>query len=397
MLYDNALLLRAYAHLHRRTGSDLAGRVAIETAHFLRTELVTRQGGFAAALDADTDGVEGMTYVWTPAQLIDVLGEPDGRWAMITCGVTDDRTFEMGASTLRLPIDPDDADRWASVRMRLLAARATRPQPARDDKVVTAWNGLAIGALAEAGVAMRQPTWIAAATTAAEFLVDTHLVAGRLRRTSRNGVVGTSAGVLEDYGCLAEGLLALHQATADPRWLDTATGLLRTALDHFADPTAPGTFFDTADDAERLVNRPSDPSDNASPAGASALAGALLTASALTGDTAYRDRATEMLGRAGLLIARAPRFAGHWASVAEAWLAGPRQVAVVGESEQLRAAVVAAAAGGTVAVAGSPDTPGVPLLADRPLVDGGAAVYVCHGFVCDRPVTTPDEVLSALS
>jgi uncharacterized protein len=401
MLYDNAQLLRVYAHLHRRTGSRLAGRIAAETARFLLTELATPQGAFAAALDADTDGVEGLTYVWTPDQLTEVLGPDDGAWAVELFGVSG--TFERGTSTLRLPADPDDEARWASVRERLLAARAARPQPARDDKVVTAWNGLAIGALAEAGVALSRPDWVAAAARAADFLVSHHLVDGRLRRTSRDGTVGPSAGVLEDYGCLADGLLAVYQATARPRWLAVAQGLLESALARFADPAAPGAYFDTAADAEHLVRRPADPSDNASPSGASALAGALLTASALTEPApaaAFRDAAAAALGRAGLLIGRAPRFAGQWAAVAEAWLAGPVQVAVVGAgalAADLRAAAVAGVAGGAVVLAGEPDLTGAPLLAGRPLVDGGAAAYVCRGFVCDRPVTTVGELASALA
>ncbi|HEX5115860.1 MAG TPA: thioredoxin domain-containing protein [Pseudonocardiaceae bacterium] len=401
MLYDNAQLLRVYAHLHRRTGSPLARRIATETAQFLLADLGTPQGGFAAALDADTDGVEGLTYVWTPDQVASVLGPDDGPWAVELFAVTG--SFDHGTSTLRLPADPDDEARWASVRERLLAARAARPQPARDDKVVTAWNGLAIGALAEAGVALDRPDWITAAAHAADFLVSHHLTEGRLHRTSRDGTVGTSAGVLEDYGCLADGLLALYQATAQPRWLAVAEGLLEGALARFADPDAPGAYFDTAADAERLVRRPADPSDNASPAGASALAGGLLTASALTDPARavqFRDAAAAALARAGLLISRAPRFAGQWAAVAEAWLAGPVQVAVVGSgtrAAELRAAAVAGVAGGAVVLAGAPDLTGAPLLADRPLVDGGAAAYVCHGFVCDRPVTTVDELASVLA
>jgi uncharacterized protein len=400
MLYDNALLLRLYAHLARRTGSPLASRIATETAEFLLAALGTPEGGFAAALDADTEGVEGLTYVWTPAQLVATLGEPDGRWAAKIFGVTEAGTFEDGASTLQLPSDPDDPTRWATVRQKLLVARAHRPQPARDDKVVAAWNGLAITALAEAGVALSQPIWITAAARAADFLLTTHVVDGRLRRTSRAGTVGTSAGVLEDYACVADGLLALHQATGDPHWLTHAIDLLNTAVSRFADPTTPGTFFDTADDAERLVRRPSDPSDNASPSGASALAGALLTASALTtpeDSTRYRDLVESMLTRTGLLINRAPRFAGQWASVAEAWLAGPIQIAIVGpETDALHAAAVAAAAGGSVILAGTPDQPGSPLLAGRPLVAGASAAYVCRGFVCDRPVTTIEDLTKAL-
>jgi hypothetical protein len=403
MLYDNAQLLRVYAHLHRRTGSALAGRVAVETADFLLTDLSTAEGAFAAALDADTDGVEGLTYVWTPAQLVDVLGAVDGAWAAEVLGVTEEGTFEEGASTLRLLADPADGARYASVRSRLLAARAARPQPARDDKVVTAWNGLAIGALAEGGVALHRPDWVEAASRAASFLVDHHLVDGRLRRTSRRGEVGTSAGVLDDYGCLADGLLALHQATGEPRWLTVATALLEVAVERFADPSALGAFFDTADDAERLVRRPADPSDNASPAGASALAGALLTASALVEPELsgrFRDIVEAALTRAGLLIGRAPRFAGQWASVAEAWLAGPVQVAVVGggaAAAELRAAAVAGVAGGAVVLAGEPDLVGAPLLAGRPLVAGGPAAYVCRGFVCDRPVTTVEELVAVLA
>ncbi|HKN97138.1 MAG TPA: thioredoxin domain-containing protein, partial [Pseudonocardiaceae bacterium] len=188
MLYDNALLLRAYAHLHRRTGSRLARRVAVETAGFLLGDLGTPQGAFASALDADTDGVEGLTYVWTRAQLTDVLGQADGEWAASVFGVTEGGTFEHGTSTLRLPADPADDGRWDVVRDRLLTARSTRPQPGRDDKVVTAWNGLTIGALAEAGMALGRPDWVAAATRAAEFVLATHVVDGRLRRTSRDGV-----------------------------------------------------------------------------------------------------------------------------------------------------------------------------------------------------------------
>ncbi len=400
MLYDNALLLRVYAHLHRRTGSALAGRVTAETARFLVAGLGTPEGAFAAALDADTDGVEGLTYVWTPEQLADVLGDDDGTWAAGVFSVTAAGTFEHGASTLQLLADPDDEGRWAAVRDRLLTARSARPQPARDDKVVTAWNGLAIGALAEAGVALGRPDWVAAASRAAEFLVGSHVVDGRLRRTSRGGVVGTSAAVLEDYALLADGLLALHQATGDQRWLTTAVDLLTTAVDHFADPEAAGAFFDTADDAESLIRRPSDPADNASPSGASALAGALLTASALAEpavSTRFREVAEAALVRAGLLIGRTPRFAGNWAAVAEASVSGPVQVAVVGSgtaADELRAAAVAGVAGGAVVVAGEPGQ--TPLLADRPLVDGSPAAYVCRGFVCDRPVTTVAELAAAL-
>ncbi|MFD9966283.1 thioredoxin domain-containing protein [Amycolatopsis sp. NPDC058986] len=400
MLYDNALLLRFYAHLARRTGSATAWRVAEGTASFLEGYLLTEQGGFAASLDADTEGVEGLTYVWTPSQLRSVLGDDEGSWAAELFGVTESGTFEEGASTLRLLQDPEDADRFERVRLALLDAREIRPQPGRDGKVIAAWNGLAVAALAEAGVALGRPQWIDLARGAAELLLDVHVVDGRLRRSSRDGVVGEAAGVLEDYACVADGLLTLHQATGEPRWLTEATRLLDLALTHFAVEDAPGAYYDTADDAETLVQRPSDPGDNATPSGASALAGALLTASALTGvesSARYREAAEQALRRVGLLAARVPRFAGHWLSVAEAAQSGPVQVAVVGSArDELVTAAARAIHGGGIVLGGAPDAPGVPLLADRPLVDGVAAAYVCRGYVCDRPVTTAEAVAAQL-
>jgi uncharacterized protein len=398
MLYDNALLLRVYTHLARLTGSARYRAVADETAEFLVERLRTREGGFAASLDADTDGVEGLTYAWTPLQLIKVLGEQDGKWAAELLTVTGSGTFEHGSSTLQLLDEPDDPARWQDVRARLLAARDERPQPARDDKVITAWNGMAIAALAEAGMLLDDDRWLTAARAAAELVVSLHLVDGRLRRASRDDVVGSSAGVLEDYGCLAEGLLVLHQATGQARWLELATGLLDAALEHFAVADVPGAFHDTADDADTLVWRPSDPTDNASPSGASALAGALLLGAALCGPEGadrYRAAAEHAVARAGLLAARAPRFAGHWLSVAEALANGPMQIAVSGPSESpLAAAARRLAPGGAVVVAGEPDA--VPLLADRPMIDGEPAAYVCRGYVCDRPVTTVEDLTAIL-
>ncbi|MDN5750063.1 MAG: thioredoxin domain-containing protein, partial [Pseudonocardia sp.] len=312
MLYDNALLLRVYAHLARITGAELPRRVAEDTAAFLLRDLRTPEGGFASALDADTDGVEGLTYAWTPAQLHEVLGDDDGAWAAELLTVTADGTFEHGSSTLQLLVDPDDPARWERVRVALLRARARRPQPGCDDKVVTAWNGMAIQALAEAGAALGHPEWVSAASGAADLLLARHVVDGRLRRSSRAGVVGAAAGVLEDHAYLADGLLALHQATGAARWLAAATDLLAVALERFAGPE-PGMFFDTADDAETLLHRPRELTDNASPCGSSALASALLTASVLAVDGGrYRDVAEAALTSAGTLAEKHPRFAGHW-------------------------------------------------------------------------------------
>ena len=418
MLYDNALLLRVYTQLWRLTGDRLARRVARDTARFLADELHRAGEGFASALDADTEGVEGLTYVWTPDQLVEVLGEDDGRFAADLFEVTADGTFEHGTSVLRLARDVDDADpevraRWQDVVGRLLAARDTRPQPARDDKVVAAWNGLAITAIAEfqqvASLLVSPDDEDAnlmdgvlivsdgAMRDAAEHLATVHLVDGRLRRVSRDKVVGQPAGVLEDYGCVAEAFCAMHQLTGEGRWLTLAGELLDVALARFAGPD--GAFYDTADDAERLVTRPADPTDNATPSGRSAIVAALVAYAALTGETRYREAAEKTLTTVAPIVDRHARFTGYAATVGEALLSGPYEIAVATgdpEGDPLVAAARRYAPPGAVVVAGAPDQPGVPLLAGRPFVDGKPAAYVCRGFVCQRPVTGVEELIAQL-
>ena len=263
--------------------------------------------------------------------------------------------------------------------------------------MVTAWNGLAVAALAQAGAVLGRRDLVAAAETAAAFVLDVHVVDGMLRRTSRGGRVGAAPAVLDDHADLAEGLLALHQATGGARWAQAAEQLLDQALERFVD--AEGTLHDTAHDAPPLFARPAGRTDNAEPAGASALAGALLTHAALTGSTRHRDAASAALDACGPIAEQDPRFAGWALAVAEAAACGPLQVAVVGDgpaAQALRDTARASRSPGLVVVHGPPDAPGVPLLAGRPLVAGGPAAYVCRGFVCDTPVTTPDALRAAL-
>ena len=392
MLYDNALLLRDYAHWWRLTQSPLAERVVRETAEFLLREMLTPEGAFASALDADSEGEEGRFYSWTVAQLIEVLGNEDAAWAAALFTVTPEGTFEHGASTLQLPQDPDDWERWARVRAALMAARDGRVRPGRDEKVVAEWNGLAIAALADAGALFDEPGWIAAAVTAAEVITSVHLGAsrpGRLSRTSRDGHPGRNDGVLSDYGGVAEGFIALFQATGDARWLEGAGQLIDVAIDHFGD--GDGGFFDTADDAQVLVRRPRDPADSAEPSGWFAIANACVSYSALTGQPSYRSVAERALGVATLAAQRSPRAAGSGLSTASALLAGPLEIAVVGEpgaadTAALRRIAFGSTSPGAVIAVGLGGE--VPLLRDRPLVDGGAAAYVCQGFVCQRPETS---------
>ena len=398
MLYDNALLLRAYAHWARRTADPLARRVTAATARFLLDELGDSDM-FTSSLDADTDGREGSTYVWTPAQLTEVLGDEDGRWAAELFGVTPSGTFEHGSSVLQLPEDPDDPQRAERIRTALLAARLTRPQPGRDDKVVTSWNGLAVTALVESAVALGDPELAAAASRCATALLGLHLVDGRLRRASLGGVVGDSAAILEDHAMLATGLLALYQLTADERWLSAATRLLDTALRHFADPQQPGRWFDTAEDAEQLMLRPADSMDGATPSGASSITEALLTAAHLVdGERAerYLRAAREALSAHSVLLERAPRSAGHWLAVAEAAVRGPLQIAVACTPTQssLLDEARRLAPGGAIVVGGEADSS--VLLAGRDRVNGADAAYVCRGQVCDLPVTAAAELGAAL-
>lgn len=398
MLYDNALLLRAYAHWARRTGDPLARRVAEQTARFLLEEL-SAGAMFVSSLDADADGREGSTYVWTRQQLTEVLGDDDGRWAADVFGVTASGTFESGTSVLQLPVDPDDPERLERVRQRLLVARRSRAQPARDDKVVTAWNGMAITALTEAAVALGDSGLISAAQDCAAALLDVHLVDGRLRRASLGGRAGDSAGILEDYGALATGLLSIYQLDGDPRWRDTAAGLLDTALAHFTDPAQPGRWFDSADDAEVLVLRPGDPLDGATPSGAALITEALLTAAHLVEadrSERYRQAAADALAAHSALLARAPRSVGHWLAVAEAYIRGPLQIAVACQSTDsaLLAEARRLAPGGTIVVGGAPGSS--ELLIGRDRVDGADAAYVCRGPVCDLPVGSAAELAVAL-
>ncbi|MFC7904076.1 thioredoxin domain-containing protein [Streptomyces griseoincarnatus] len=409
MLYDNALLCRVYAHLWRATGSELARRVALETADFMVRELRTPEGGFASALDADSDDgtgrhVEGAYYVWTPEQLREVLGDADADLAARYFGVTEEGTFEEGASVLQLPQrdEVSDAARIDGIRERLLTARGRRPAPGRDDKVVAAWNGLAIAALAETGAYFDRPDLVEAAVAAGDLLVRVHLdEQARIARTSKDGQVGTNAGVLEDYADVAEGFLALASVTGEGVWLDFAGLLVDHVLARFLDAGS-GALYDTASDAERLIRRPQDPTDNATPSGWTAAAGALLGYAAHTGSEPHRTAAERALGVVKALGPRVPRFIGWGLAVAEAALDGPREVAVVGRgaddpatAELHRTALLGTAPGAVVAL-GMEGSDAFPLLADRPLVDGAPAAYVCRNFTCDAPTTDPGRLRTAL-
>jgi uncharacterized protein YyaL (SSP411 family) len=406
MLYDNALLLGVYTHWWRRTGNPLAERVVAETVDWLLTEMRTPDGAFAASLDADSLDAhghlhEGAYYVWTPDQLTTVLGTEDGAWAAEVFRVTPDGTFEGGASTLQLLADPDDLDRLANIRDRLRQARAERARPARDDKVVAAWNGWLVDSLVTAAMVFDRPDWLAAAAEAAGAVWRQHWQDGRLRRASRDARPGSAPGIAEDYAALTQAAVRLATATGDVAWLDRARAVMTVLLEQFDDEGA--GFFDTAADAESLYTRPQDPTDNATPSGLSAAIHALRLVAELTGEAAYADRADRAAASVGGLARQAPRFSGWLLADAISSLPAhaPVQVAIVGpdgfeRSELVRAAWRRAPAG-SVVLAGEPDQPGFALLADRPLRDGRATAYVCRGFVCRLPVTSVEDLLGQLA
>jgi len=404
MLYDNALLLGAYTHWWRRTRNPLAERIVTETIAWLLHDMRTEQGAFAASLDADSKddhGVlgEGAYYVWNRDQLRSALGDEDATWAAEVFSVTPAGTFEHGASTLQLLSDRDQL-RLADVRERLRHTRDKRSRPGRDDKIVAAWNALLVDSLVQAAMVFGRSDWLVTATEAAEHLWELHWRNGRLRRTSRDGVVGEAAAILEDYGALALAAVRLAAVNASPEWLARAQQLLAVIMEQFDDDG--GGFFDTAADAERLYARPQDPTDNAAPSGLSTAVHALRLMAELTGEDRYAVRADQAAASAAELVRRAPRFAGWLLADAITQTSSRRsaQVAIVATDEMARADLVRVAhqlaPAGSIIIAGTPDQPGLALLADRPMISNRPTAYVCRNFVCKLPVTAVDDLAAQL-
>ncbi len=363
MLYDNALLVPTYLHAWVVTGDDRYRRVAEETCEYLLRDLALPDGGFASSQDADTGGVEGLTYTWTedegvPPELL--------------------RPFERGRSIVRGELDPE-------LKARLLAERAGRPQPARDDKVVAAWNGLALAALAEAGRRLASNTVLLAARKLAKFLLGPLSTPdGRLFRTWREGRASIP-GYLEDYADVAHGLIELHVATGELRWLEDANRLARLAVELFADETR-GGFFMAANDAEQLVARKKDLDDNPVPSGNSMLAHVLLRLSRIYGDDELERRAVGVLRLLERGMARAPTAFGWALCALDLHLSPPRELAIVGSPDDEIARTALAPFDPNAVVAFGPSDE-VPLLAGKIRVDGKPTLYVCERFACQTPVT----------
>ncbi|HWQ02650.1 MAG TPA: thioredoxin domain-containing protein [Gaiellaceae bacterium] len=368
MLYDNALLVPAYLHAWVVTGVERYRRVAEETCDYLLRDLALPEGGFASSQDADTEGVEGLTYTWT---------EDEGVPAELLL------PFEHGRSIIRGELDP-------ALRARLLDERSRRSQPGRDDKAIAAWNGLALAALAEAGRRLASNTVLQAAERLGNFLLSALSSSdGRLYRTWRDGQASIPA-YLEDYADVAHGLYELHVATGDLRWLEEANRLARLALDLFADDVR-GGFYMTARDAEQLVARKKDLDDNPVPSGNSMLAFVLLRLARIYGDDELERQAAGVLRLLHANLGRIPSAFGWALCALDLYLSPPRELAIVGgpDDEIARTALAPFEPNAVVAFGPSDD---VPLLAGKTRVDGKPTLYVCERFACQMPVTDPAEL-----
>jgi uncharacterized protein len=397
MLYDNALLARLGVHLWQAT-SDAEIREATErTFDWVAREMTSPEGGFYASLDADSEGHEGKFYVWDDDELDALLNADEKAY----WGVSPGGNFE-GQNILHVTADPpDDPELIEHARARLLAVRSRRVRPARDDKIIAAWNGLMLRALTDGARAFSRPEYHGLATAAGQFLVSGMVdQGGRVHRTWTNGVRG-NPGFLEDHAAVALGFLGLYELTFDRVWLHRATTIADAICKHFWDDHAQA-FFDTADDAEPLITRPRDVTDNATPAGTSLAVDLLLQLGDLTDNRAMRERAEWVLTTMAEPMAQHGPAFGYLLNAADQAINGSTQVALIGDptAESFRAlddVIATTYVPALVLAGGPPSEAGIALLDGRPAILGHPTAYVCRGYVCDRPVTDVQELVAVLA
>ncbi len=406
MLYDNALLSRVYLHAWQITKRPLFRRIAEETLDWALVELCHESGGFHSSLDADSEGEEGKFYVWSADEVHTLLGG-DAEPFMLFYDVTESGNWE-GKNIFRIvkdikklskdiERDPEEVSRSLNqARLRLYEARSKRIWPGRDEKILTAWNGLLLASLAESGRDLKRPEFSKAAVNLAAHLFRHHRSEeGRLWRTWKPGLPAKYNAYLDDYAFLAEGLLSLYQSTFNERWFLWAQELVDVMLDHFRDEEN-GGFFDTSDDHEVLIHRPKDLQDNAIPSGNSAAVGVLLKLSLYTGQSHYWDIAQEVTSAMGQAMSSYPLGFGHWLCATEFITSRPVEVAIAGEigakdTHQLIEVAFSQYRPNQVVAAG-PEDNSIPLLRGRTRQSGQAAAYVCRNFICDLPVTEPRQL-----
>jgi uncharacterized protein YyaL (SSP411 family) len=415
MLYDNALLVPLFLEAHLVSGEERHARVARETCDWMLTEMRTPEGALASSLDADSEGVEGRCYVWTPAELTEVLGDERGAWAAAWFGVTSGGNFEEGRSALwrpdedaevaeRLGVDLEELTRaMEEARPALLEARRQRVQPAKDDKVLAAWNGLALSALAQAAQVLGEERFLVAARSVARYLLD-HMRTedGRLHATARHGRAHLAA-YLDDHAFVVQGLLDLYETDFDRAWMDQALELTDLVTEHFEDRER-GGFFTTADDHEELLTRMKVPYDGALPSGSAVHVLSLLRLADWTGDQKHAKQAERAIRSVGRLVSHQPRAFGQLLMALDLLRTGPREIVLAGRPGEPAFDDMLAVVRRTFlpqrVVAHSPPgggEPGLPLLEGKGAPEGEARAYVCRNHTCGVPAATPAELEEQLT
>ncbi len=413
MLYDNAQLSRLYLHTWQATGDAFFKQIAVEVYDYILREMTAPDGGFYSTTDADSEGEEGKFFIWTPDEIRVVLTPEEADTAIAYWGVTAEGNFEH-RNILNVPVDDDVIAaklgitidelrrRIESAKHKLYATRTHRIHPGRDEKILTAWNGLMLASLAEAARTLNRDDYKQAAIRNAEFLLTNLYHDGRLLRSYRAGQSNFN-GYLEDYANLIEGLLELYQTTYESRYFETAQALTEVVLAHFAAPG--GGFFDTSDDHEALITRPRNLQDNATPSGNSLMAKVLVKLTAYTGDGRYDDAARGILRQLLAAMEQYPTAFGEALNAADLLIRGIKEVAIIGSptdqnTQSLLSVINSDFRPNLVSALSAQDVgeTAVPmLLAYRSYVDGKPAAYVCEHFMCQRPVTDAEALRGLLA
>lgn len=415
MLYDNALLSRLYLHVYQQTGEEFYKRIAVETLDYVVREMCDERGGFYSTQDADSEGHEGKFFVWSPEEVEEVLGAETAALFNAYYDVTPGGNFE-GKNILNINASVEDAASKAGVsvkqlqeainsgREKLFKVREERIKPGRDEKVLTAWNGLMLASFAEAAAILERTDYLSVAERNASFVLNQLRRDGLLLRTYKDGQAKLNA-YLEDYAFYADGLIALYQASGELRWLEEAKALTDKMVEEFWDEEE-GGFFYTGQSHEELIVRTKDFFDNATPSGNSVAAEVLLHLSVLTGDEQYQRRAVTLFRLLGNYIKRYPSAFGRALGALDFYLSTPKEIVVIGERERedtrallreiwkpyLPNKVVAQTTGADERAAEL-----VPLLRERTMIDNSATVYVCEHYTCQQPVNTPEDLAIQLS
>lgn len=412
MLYDNALLSRLYLHAYQVTGKQTYRLVVEETLDYILREMRDSDGGFYASQDADSEGVEGKYYIWTPDEIIETLGEPNGRLANRYFGITEQGNFE-GRNILSRIVDvktlasaegiteQDISARIAEAKKRLLEKRVQRVSPHRDEKMLASWNGLMLASFADAASVLGRHDYLEAAISSATFLTRELYKKGQLTHQYRKGQTDNN-GYLQDYAFLSLGLLSLYHATFDERWLSTTLELAKVILDQFWDNTR-GVFYDTAHSQEVPVIRPRNIYDNALPSGSAAAAFVLIRLARLTDNVDYEEKTITAIRHVKNLMGQYPSGFGYWLCTLDFYLSAPREIVVVGQPEdpamkQLMSIITSRYLPGVVIAGSNPDEShmDMPLLQGKGMMENKPTVYLCENYACKAPITDPAALANLL-